>query len=167
MQWTFNPNQQLNINKMLTQLQVPRPLVYSSDNGSSPISLSSQDEEEPQDFDSSSSSSSSDDNNDTEMAPPVKGFVNPNYPGFQHLAHTLDFDENQLNNNDNIDVSVTMSTESSEKVHEVVKEEEVVVFKPVCTSKIKGIIQSLITFEGEENGKGANLFAFEPRDGTT
>lgn len=121
---------------MLTQLQVPRPLVYASDNGSSPISLSSQEEEEPQDFDSSSSSSSSsDDNNDTEMAPPVKGFVNPNYPGFQHLAHTLDFDENQLNNNDNFDVSVTMSTESSEKLPEVVKEEEVVVFKPVCTFK--------------------------------
>lgn len=73
---------------------------------SSSPSASPQDEERA--FDPSDSAESSDEGNDysrptsTDIrSAPIKGFVNPNYPGFQHLAHTLDFDDETLNNANN------------------------------------------------------------------
>ncbi|XP_050295779.1 uncharacterized protein LOC126735738 [Anthonomus grandis grandis] len=72
---------------------------------SSSASASPQDEDRA--FDPSDSAESSDEGNDysrpttADIRPPMKGFVNPNYPGFQHLAHTLNFDEETLNNANN------------------------------------------------------------------
>lgn len=73
---------------------------------SSSTSVSPQDEDRA--FDPSDSADSSDEGNDysrpgsTDIRPnTLKGFVNPNYPGFQHLAHTLDFDDETLNNANN------------------------------------------------------------------
>ncbi|CAG9769158.1 unnamed protein product [Ceutorhynchus assimilis] len=70
---------------------------------SSSASASPQDEDRA--FDPSDSAESSDEGNDYSTTDirqtSVKGFVNPNYPGFQHLAHTLDFDEETLNNANN------------------------------------------------------------------
>lgn len=73
--------------------------------GSSSASGSPQEEDHP--FEPSDDSS--DEGNDYSpqsisadmIQAPLKGFVNPNYPGFQHLAHTLDFDEDCLNNANN------------------------------------------------------------------
>ncbi|XP_030760137.1 uncharacterized protein LOC115885376 [Sitophilus oryzae] len=72
---------------------------------SSSVSASPQDEDRT--FDPSDSGDSSDEGNDYSRTPidirpeKPKSFVNPNYPGFQHLAHTLDFDDETLNNANN------------------------------------------------------------------
>ncbi|KAF7266231.1 hypothetical protein GWI33_020416 [Rhynchophorus ferrugineus] len=73
---------------------------------SSSVSASPQDEDRF--FDPSDSADSSDESNDYSRRASMdirtlkpKSFVNPNYPGFQHLAHTLDFDDETLNNANN------------------------------------------------------------------
>ncbi|XP_019755395.2 schwannomin-interacting protein 1 homolog isoform X1 [Dendroctonus ponderosae] len=72
---------------------------------SSSASGSPQDEDhpfEPSDDSSDEGNDYSQHSNSADMMQaPLKGFVNPNYPGFQHLAHTLDFDEDCLNNANN------------------------------------------------------------------
>ncbi|XP_066254783.1 uncharacterized protein Schip1 isoform X2 [Euwallacea similis] len=101
LRWAFTPDQQPNINRLNVDnmLSSQPQWPHSPDDALSDCSSTSV---SPQEEDPDLIDSSSDDTIEDEemMAPPVKGFVNPNYPGFQHLAHTLDFDENQLNNND-------------------------------------------------------------------
>ncbi|KAL1514282.1 hypothetical protein ABEB36_003563 [Hypothenemus hampei] len=77
-------------------------------------SIQASPQEENRLFDSADSADSSDEGNDCSTNGKqalLRSFINPNYPGFQHLAHTLNFDEDHLtggenNNNENFEITL-------------------------------------------------------------